>query len=39
MGGLKGWDFGGAEVFSDYVKVTKSGGKGLEWVAEKAFDG
>ncbi len=31
--------FGGAEVFANNVKVTKSDGKGLGWVAEKEFDG
>jgi hypothetical protein len=36
---LKEWNFGGAEVFVDKVKVTKCGGKGLGWVAEKEFDG
>jgi hypothetical protein len=36
---LKGWGFGGAEVFVDKVKVTESGGKRLGWVAEKDFDG
>jgi hypothetical protein len=38
-GRLKGWCFGGTEVFSDKVKVIESDGKGLGWVAEKEFDG
>ncbi len=31
--------FGGAEIFSNKVKVTERGGKGLRWIAEKEFDG
>jgi hypothetical protein len=29
--------FGGAEVFSNYIKVTEGGEKGLGWVAEEKF--
>jgi hypothetical protein len=36
---LKGGGFGGAEVFADKVKVSERGGQGLEWVAEKKFNG
>jgi hypothetical protein len=36
---MKGWGFGGAEVFADKVKVAEHGEKGLGWVAEKDFDG
>ncbi len=36
---MEGWGFGGAEVFANKVKVTKSDGKGLGWVVEKEFDG
>ena len=35
---MEGWGFGGAEIFADKVKVTKSDGKGLGRVAEKKFD-
>jgi hypothetical protein len=37
--GWKGWSLGGAEIFADKVKVTERCEKGLEWVAEKEFDG
>jgi hypothetical protein len=36
---MRGWGFGGAKFFSDKVKVTKSDGKGLGWVAEEKFNG
>ncbi len=36
---MKGWGFGGTQVFADKVKVTESDGKGLGWVAEKEFGG
>jgi hypothetical protein len=34
-GGLDGWGFGGAQVLSNYVQVTKGGEEGLGWVVEK----
>ena len=36
---MKGWGFGGAEVFSDDVKVAEGGEEGLGWVAEEKFGG
>ncbi len=30
-----GWSFGGAEIFTDEVKVAESNRKGLGWVAEE----
>ncbi len=34
-GGLEGWGFGGTQVLSNDVQVTKDGEEGLGWVVEK----
>ena len=34
-GGFEGWGFGGTQVLSNDVQVTKGGEEGLMWVAEK----
>ncbi len=39
MVGLEGWGFGGAQVLSKYVQVTKGREEGLGWVAKKKFGG